>query len=113
MDESIRLLKARAYNKGYIAGYRQGVEDSKSGKTGAQTEPELLDLPIQFLELSTRPFNSLERAGYHRVRDIVTLDQREIWKIRNLGTKGLHEIAQALWDRGIRESNWNEWLSLG
>lgn len=107
MDEHIRLIKEQAYNKGYIAGYRRGIEDSK---TGIQMEPEFLDCPIQFLNLSTRPFNSLDRAGYRTIRDIVSLDQGEIRKIRSLGIKGLREIAWALWNRDIRESEWNEWL---
>lgn len=110
MDEYMRLMKARAYNRGYMAGYQQGIKDSRSGKVGSETEPELLDLPIRFLNLSARPFNSLDRAGHRTIRDIISLDQREIRIIRNLGTKGLHEIAQALWDRGIQESEWNEWL---
>ena len=110
MDEYIRLVKRQAYHIGYIAGYRRGVEDSKSGKADTQLEPELLDRPIQFLNLSTRPFNSLDRAGYRTIGDIVSLSKQEIWKIRSLGDKGLREIAGALWDYGIRDSEWNEWL---
>ena len=107
MDEYIRLLKHQAYHEGYIAGYQRGIED---GKTGIQVPPALLDSPLQFLNLSTRPFNSLDRAGYRTIRDIVSLNRQEIWKIRNLGTKGLREVAQALWHLGIRDSQWNEWL---
>ncbi len=110
MDEHIRKAKEKAYNKGYIDGYWRGVEDSKSGREGTQTPDALLDCPIQFLNLSTRPFNSLDRAGYRRIRDIVQLSKGEIWKIRSLGSKGLCEIAWALWERGIRNSQWNEWL---
>ena len=107
MDEQTRMIIARAYNRGYIAGYQRGMEDSKAG---SRTKPELLDLPIQFLNLSTRPFNCLDRAGHRTIRDIISLNQQEIRKIRNLGTKGLHEIAQSLWDRGVRDSEWNTWL---
>ena len=107
MDEHIRQVQLRAYHEGYIAGYQRGMED---GRAGMQTPPALLDCPLQFLNLSTRPFNSLDRAGYRTVGDIVSLNRQEIWKIRSLGAKGLHEIAQALWDAGIRDSRWNEWL---
>ncbi len=110
MDKSIRSAKEQAYNRGYIAGYQQGIEDSISGKAGFPTETGLLDQPIHFLNLSKRPFNSLDRAGYCTIRDIVSLKKREIWMIRGLGIKGLHEIARALWDCGIQESEWNEWL---
>ena len=110
MDEYIRLVKQQAYHKGYLDGYKRGLEDSRTSDAQHQTEPVLLEKPIQFLNLSTRPFNSLDRAGYRTIRDIVSLNRAEIWKIRNLGTKGLHEIAVALWDHGIRDSEWNEWL---
>ena len=29
MDEAIRLAKERAYHKGYVDGYRRGIEDGK------------------------------------------------------------------------------------
>lgn len=109
MDEAIRLAKERAYHKGYIDGYRRGVEDGKAGKADIQNEQELLNCPVQFLNLSTRSINCLDRAGYHTIRDIIYLNRQEIWKIRNLGRKGLHEIAVALWDQGIRDSVWDEW----
>ena len=107
MDEHIRLLKQQAFHEAFIAGYQRGIEDSRAG---GQVPPALLDSPLQFLNLSTRPFNSLDRAGHRTIRDIVSLNCQEIWKIRNLGTKGLHEIAQSLWNLGIRDSQWNEWL---
>ena len=107
MDEHIRLLKQQAFHEGYIAGYQRGIED---GRAGGQVSPDLLDAPLQFLNLSTRAFNSLDRAGHRTIRDIISLNRQEIWKIRNLGTKGLHEIARSLWNLGIRDSQWNEWL---
>ena len=107
MDEHIRMIKQQAFHEGFIAGYQRGIED---GRAGGQVSPTLLDSPLQFLNLSTRPFNSLDRAGHRTIRDIVSVHRQEIWKIRNLGTKGLLEIAQSLWNLGIRNSQWNEWL---
>ena len=107
MDEHIRMIKQQAFHEGFIAGYQRGIEDSRAW---SQVPPALLDSPLQFLNLSSRPFNSLDRAGHRTIRDIISLNRQEIWKIRNLGTKGLHEIAQALWNLGIRDSQWNEWL---
>ena len=52
MDENLSLLKQQAYYKGYLEGYRRGVEDAAVGKAGAQTESGKLDCPIQFLNLS-------------------------------------------------------------
>ena len=109
-SDCIRMAKDLAYNKGFLAGYRRGIEDCKSGLVDPLTDPDLLNKPIPFLNLSKRPFNSLDRAGYRRIGDIVSLPKEEIWKIRNLGQKGLHEIAWALWNYGIRNSEWNDWL---
>lgn len=103
-------LKRQAYNKGYIDGYQRGLEDRKSGAIDPNMFPPLLDQPIQVLGLSIRPFNSLDRGGYRTIGDIVVLRKEEIEKIRNLGSKGLHEIAWALWNQGIRDSEWNYWL---
>ena len=110
MDEYIRMVKQQAYHKGYLAGYQRGIEDSRTGRIDGQGASELLDQPIQFLNLSVRPFNSLDRAGYQTIREIIALSHQEIWKIRNLGAKGRHEIATALWEHGVRDSEWNEWL---
>lgn len=108
--ETISSIRDQSYQKGYMDGYLRGIEDYRSGSIRTFREPELLDKPIQFLNLTKRPFNSLDRAGYRTIRQIVSLPQEEIWKIRNLGHKGLHEVAWALWNLGIRDSRWNEWL---
>ena len=60
-----------------------------------------------FLNLSTRVLNSLDRSGYKTIRDIVCLNEEEIWKIRGLGLKGIQEITQALWNHGIWDPNWH------
>ena len=57
--EYIGLIKRQAYHKGFIDGYQRGLDDSKSGVVAPQTDPDLLDRPIQLLNLSTRPFNCL------------------------------------------------------
>lgn len=106
----MRMMKKQAYHKGYLSGYACGVEDCKSGNVDKETSPDLLDRPIQFLNLTARPFNSLDHSGYHTIREITVLSQQEIQKIRNLGHKGLCEIALALWNYGIRNTAWNNWL---
>ena len=60
--------------------------------------PELLETPIEELELSVRSFNCLRRAGMATVGDIVqNIDTREdLLKIRNLGIRSADEIMTAL-----------------
>ena len=107
--ESICTIKQQAYHRGYIDGYRRGIEDSKSGKADSSIVPGL-EQPIQILNLSTRPFNSLDRSGSRTIGDIVSLDKEGIGRIRGLGSKGAHEGAHTLWNYGIRHSAWNFWL---
>ena len=59
---------------------------------------ELLETPIEELELSVRSFNCLRRAGMATVGDIVqNIDTREdLLKIRNLGKRSADEIMNAI-----------------
>lgn len=105
--DAICMIKHHAYRKGYMDGYRHGIADSKNSLENPQIASNLLAQPIQFLNLSTRPFNCLDRSGFRTIGDIVPLSKEDIWRIRGLGSKGMQEIAQALWNYGIRQSNWN------
>ena len=55
---------------------------------------ELLETPIEELELSVRSFNCLRRAGMATVGDLVqNIDTREdLLKIRNLGRRSAYEL---------------------
>lgn len=59
---------------------------------------ELLQTPIDDLELSVRSFNCLRRAGMATVGDIVqNIDTRDdLLKIRNLGMRSADEIMNAI-----------------
>lgn len=59
---------------------------------------ELLETPIEELELSVRSFNCLRRAGMATVGDLVqNIDTREdLLKIRNLGRRSADEIMDAI-----------------
>lgn len=103
----LNAVKTNAHNKGYMEGYRNGVLDCKEGRVDPSIVPESLDQPIQYLNLTKRPFNCLDRKGYRYIRDIAGLSREEIWKIRNLGAKGAQEIAEALVNCGIGDSEWN------
>lgn len=59
---------------------------------------ELINTPIEELELSVRSFNCLRRAGMVTVGDIVGgIEGREdLLKIRNLGRRSADEIMSAI-----------------
>lgn len=58
----------------------------------------VLDLPIEKIDLSIRTFNCLHRAGIKTVRDLVNMELR---KIRFLGENGYQEIVQVAAAIGI------------
>lgn len=106
----IRKKSADAYHQGYLTGYEKGLADGRNSTEECALPPEMMNLPIQYLNLSVRPYNCLYRSGYEYIRDIVSLSKEEIFKIRNLGRFGANEIAKALCDRGILDSEWNHYL---
>ena len=59
---------------------------------------ELIETPIEELELSVRSFNCLRRAGMATVGDLVlNINTREdLFKIRNLGMRSADEIMNAI-----------------
>lgn len=62
---------------------------------------EVLDIPIDELDIAIRTFNVLLRAGIKTVRDLVDMKYEELKGIRNLGKGGLEDIVQTLASLGI------------
>lgn len=82
---------------------------------------ELVNTPIEDLELSVRSFNCLRRAGMVTVGDIVqNIDTREdLLKIRNLGMRSADEIMRAIMEyqfailpEGMRQKYLNRIIEL-
>jgi DNA-directed RNA polymerase subunit alpha len=60
-----------------------------------------LDRPIADLELSVRARNCLDSANLQTLRDLVTLSEAEVMKLKNLGKTSLTEIKNRLAERGL------------
>lgn len=77
---------------------RLGIMVSANGKT-----PELDMLPIEKLQLSTRAFNCLHRAGIEYFYEAVRLvsDPEKMMNIRNLGKYSAKEIVMKLYEYGV------------
>ncbi|MDP2984759.1 MAG: DNA-directed RNA polymerase subunit alpha [Candidatus Latescibacter sp.] len=56
----------------------------------------LLDMPVDEMELSVRSSNCLKAAGIKRIRDLVTRTEADMLKYRNFGRKSLSELAEVL-----------------
>lgn len=114
IDGYMRWAKERAYGDGYKTGYNQGYKDGYADRQNGVEQPsiseELLNHPIDSLGLSVRAYNCLLRANCKRVGDVVRLSEYQIQTLRNLGPKSACEIACALRDLGIPNTNWAVYL---
>jgi len=61
----------------------------------------MLERPIADLELSVRARNCLDSANLLTLRDLVTLSENEVMKLKNLGKTSLTEIKSRLTERGL------------
>lgn len=66
-----------------------------------QIPDEIANIPIDELELSTRTFNALRRADITKVGQLLTMDERALMSVRNLGRASIDEIRERLAARGF------------
>ena len=99
MEESDMKTEQRQTLQG-IMNNMEGVELKE--KHGGQfhfrlhlTE-KMRNTPLEALELGQRSYNCLKRAGINNVSELVTKNQEDMMKVRNLGRKSLEEVEQKL-----------------
>ncbi len=63
------------------------------------SQEEIINLPIEDLELSVRTFNSLKRAGINIVREFLSPNP-DMMGVRNLGIKSVEEVINKLRELG-------------
>ena len=71
---------------------------------------ELLKTGIECVQLSSRSFNALYRAGVETLEDLVNMTREKCSNIRSLGKNSLEEIELMLKTRGLdfKEENYDE-----
>ena len=62
---------------------------------------QLLDTPVEEMELSVRSSNCLKAAGIKSIRDLITRTESEMLKYRNFGRKSLSELNEVLMSMGL------------
>lgn len=97
----------RGHQVGYSEGYQQGIEDAPQGITKAGVSVTISSLPVEALELSTRTYNALKRAGYETIGEIIPLTHREMIHVKNLGPQQRQEVAVGLHKYGITQTEWD------
>ena len=73
------------------------------GSTESPTAPSanLLDAPIEELDLPMRAYNSLKRNSITKIGQILSLSDEEFLRMRNFGQKSLDELKERLALRGF------------
>ena len=84
-----------------LASITQEVEE------GGHLTSEMIETPIENLDLSVRVFNSLKRTGITTVGEVIELlvkGDEAVMSIRNFGEKSLEELRQKMHEKGyLRE----------
>lgn len=75
---------------------KENLEQEKQNAEERQRLLEKLDQPVAILGLTVRPSNCLASALIHTIRDLVTLSEADLLKIRNFGKNSLTEIKEKL-----------------
>lgn len=96
--------------KAYIMGYRDGVRDAQSGKDLANIDSDLLKLPVEAMEITSRACNCLLWANCYTIGEVLRLDTDDIRRIRNMGPTTAKQIALWLTSHGFYCSAWSEYL---
>jgi DNA-directed RNA polymerase subunit alpha len=97
------------YNQ-IIAGFNRNAQDPEltqdeldSNVDGANTIPQqIMDMPVDALELSTRTHNCLRRADIATIGQILQMDEKQLKAVRNLGEKSLEEIKDRVREKCAR-----------
>ncbi|RMF44190.1 MAG: DNA-directed RNA polymerase subunit alpha [Anaerolineae bacterium] len=89
----------------YLAGVSEETLLSvlEEDEEAARTSTEVIDVPIENLDLSVRVFNSLKRTGITTVGEVLELLEKgddALLSIRNFGEKSLTELQVKLRERG-------------
>ena len=98
------------YNQ-IIAGFNRGVQGVDSsdgddievkGDSGNTIPQQIMDMPVDALELSTRTHNCLRRADIATIGQILQMDEKQLKAVRNLGEKSLEEIKDRVREKCAR-----------
>ncbi len=89
----------------YLAGVSPESLAAMAEEKAEEESPseEIIDTPIEDLDLSVRVFNSLKRAGITTVGEIIELMEKgedAVLSIRNFGVKSLVELRDKMLEKG-------------
>src|SRR5207248_5786145 len=81
---------------------KQMLIGGSTGIPGAPALPaNMLDMPIEELDLPMRAYNSLKRNNIVKVGQLLSLQDEDLLRMRNFGRKSLDEMKERLRMRGF------------
>jgi len=92
-----------------IAGFtlEEEIEPAEEGEAEEGFPSEVYDMSLDQLQLSTRVFNALRRAGIKSVGEVMEMmdegGEDALLAVRNVGSKSLDEIRESLDEAGLLE----------
>ncbi len=95
------ISKAAAILQKKLSLFSQIEPPSRDEEEVVGPEAELLDTPIEDLQLSVRSLNCLKRAGIRTVGELLTYSEEDVMKLKNFGQKSLDEIGEKLAERNL------------
>ena len=78
----------------------EGIEE-KGVDEGAKKIVQLLQMPVEEIELTVRSANCLKAAGITHLRDLVSRTEAEMLQYRNFGRKSLNELQKILEENNL------------
>jgi len=106
LRESLNIfIPEEEYAEGRAGADSDESRDALSvGGDGAALDSRLKDIleqPVDMIELSSRASNCLKVARIRNIRDLVTRREEELLAVKNFGKKSLDEIKDRLKDMGL------------
>ncbi len=71
-------------------------------QNAANSDKQEISVAIDTLELSPRSLNGLRKAGIVNVHDLISKTTKQIWSIKNLGSKSVNEIVNKIHESGLK-----------
>lgn len=91
---------AQQFNLFTRAG-KQATAPDRVGSGASSLSPNMLDMPIEDLDLPMRAYNSLKRNNIVKVSQLLALSDDDLLRMRNFGKKSLDEMKERLVMRGF------------
>lgn len=102
ISQSADILRSYFQQVADFSRQNAASEKGVPAKVGAGSglPAEVLNTPIEGLDLTPRAYNSLKRANITKVGEVLEMNEEELLSIRNFGRKSLDELRERLVERG-------------